>query len=83
MIEYWTCQACKRANASGRSRCKCGAAKTTYTTDGEKIIPKIDVRDERLKAWAAKQRKIQRDIKPGTEEQLFTSTMKRKEKADE
>ena len=59
--------------------------KDSLTTENElsgkpsgKLSGKDHISQEEKKVWAKKQRKIQAKIKPGTEEQLFTSTFKGK-----
>ena len=38
-IEYWTCPTCRRNNAGGKTKCRCGTPKREYTIRDERIVP--------------------------------------------
>jgi RNA polymerase subunit RPABC4/transcription elongation factor Spt4 len=72
----WQC--CKRHYADGIKTCKvCNQPKKTVTTDGERIIVKREETPQKAKEREAKNKnaKLVRKIKPGTEDQLWTSTL--------
>jgi DNA-binding helix-hairpin-helix protein with protein kinase domain len=52
-------------------RCKAAKVDKRYAIEGEPVGKATDAE----KAYAKRQRAIQAKIKPGTEKQLFTSTM--------
>jgi len=85
-----TCKACGSAQTRKPRPCiKCGAELPVLAMEGkpvklsgkpsDKLSDKDHISQAGKKVYDAKQRKIQAKIKPGTDDQLFTSTLKRRE----
>ena len=82
------CKHCGAWNKWTNTHCKCGQPMQGFSIEGKPVDATVKksltvasqaIRDDRLKEWGKKQRKIQGKIKPVTEDKLFTSTLKRED----
>ena len=81
-----TCTACgsTQTRKPGRDCIKCNADLPVLAMEGKPVATdkenlSVDhIRDAAKKAYDKRERAKQAKVKPGTEEQLFTSTLKRK-----